>query len=181
MTLPRFIEPALPVLRPGPAIGQNWSHEVKFDGWRLQTRREGGTVALLSRRGRDLTDRFTKIARAVAQIPGGDFLLDGEVIALGPDGHPDFDALSQRDARHCICAFDVLFVGGEDVRGQSLLARRAELSQLLRGAPNAFMPSRHSPKLTNCSRRLSGLGSKESCRSGRTAPTGQERDRGGSS
>ena len=71
--LPSFIKPAAPVLRDEPPNGPLWSHEVKFDGWRVQLRRDGNEAVLLSRTGLDITPRFPHIARAAQQLPARNF------------------------------------------------------------------------------------------------------------
>ena len=68
--LPSFITPASPVLRPEPPAGPQWSHEVKFDGWRVQLRRDGQEAVLLSRTGLAITPRFSHVARAAEKLPG---------------------------------------------------------------------------------------------------------------
>src|SRR4029079_3860508 len=68
MPLPPFITPAAPRPRLEPPSGPQWSHEVKFDGWRVQVRRDGRGVALLSRRGLDIPARFSRVACAVEAL-----------------------------------------------------------------------------------------------------------------
>ena len=58
--LPDFVEPTLATLARKPPSGKRWIHEIKFDGYRLQARLDGGRVALLTRSGLDWTDRFGK-------------------------------------------------------------------------------------------------------------------------
>src|SRR6476660_2942868 len=131
MLLPPFITPAAPRLRLEPPSGPQWSHEVKFDGWRVQVRRDGRGVALLSRRGLDLTGRFSRVARAVEALPARNFIIDGELVALDAAGLHSFDDLTRRDCDATLCAFDILFDDGRDLRGQPLLERRRRLGKLL--------------------------------------------------
>ena len=71
-----------------PPKGENWAHEVKFDGYRIQARIEKGRVQLKTRKGLDWTDRFPEIARACTVLPDG--LVDGEICALNAQGASDF-------------------------------------------------------------------------------------------
>src|SRR6476646_10408742 len=114
--LPRFITPAAPVLRSEPPTSPLWSHEVKFDGWRVQVRRDGIEAILLSRTGLDITDRFPQVARAAEQLPGRNFILDGELVAFGADGFPSFEAVGKRHRKANLCVFDLLFYAGRDIR-----------------------------------------------------------------
>ncbi len=132
---PDFIEPQLcrSVDRPPP--GSGWAHEVKFDGYRLQVRVEGGRVTIRTRKGLDWTERFAGVAQAAAKLP--DCILDGEAVALNGDA-PSFSALQAalsegRSEKLVYFAFDLLFAGGEDLRDLPLSERKARLKALLGG------------------------------------------------
>jgi bifunctional non-homologous end joining protein LigD len=73
-----FIEPCLPSRTAHPPLGPGWLHEIKYDGFRLMARREGRGVRLLTRRGFDWTNRFRRIADAVASLRCRSCLIDGE-------------------------------------------------------------------------------------------------------
>src|SRR5579872_7382757 len=89
--MPPFVEPQLAKLETRPPRGASWAHEVKFDGYRLQLRVEGGEAALRTRKGLDWTEKFKAIAAAAKALP--DCMLDGEVAALDDEGRPNFAAL----------------------------------------------------------------------------------------
>ncbi len=78
------------------------------------------------------------MVRDIEQLTGSDFILDGELVALGADGRPDFDAISRRGAKLCLCLFDIMFDDGEDVRGLPLFERRDRLNALLRNGPDCM-------------------------------------------
>jgi bifunctional non-homologous end joining protein LigD len=134
-SLPRFVEPQLARLVEQPPGGNDWVHEVKFDGYRMQLRVEGGKAKLFTRKGLDWTGKFTAIAKAAAKLP--DCILDGEVCALDHNGAPDFAALQaalsdgKSDAL-IYFVFDLLFVEGEDLRPLPLSTRKARLAELLK-------------------------------------------------
>ena len=56
-----FIEPCLPTLRKEPPTDLGWTHEVKFDGFRVQVHREGQHVAIYGRNGKDMTRRYQTV------------------------------------------------------------------------------------------------------------------------
>jgi bifunctional non-homologous end joining protein LigD len=133
-TLPDFVAPQLctPVERPPGGAG--WVHEIKFDGYRVQLRVEGGEAILKTRKGLDWTDKFGAIAKEAGGLP--DVLIDGEIIALDSHGVPDFSALQAAlsDGKTddlMFFAFDLLFADGEDLRRTPLGERKARLKQLL--------------------------------------------------
>jgi bifunctional non-homologous end joining protein LigD len=64
-----FIPLALSRIRTVPPSGPGWVHEVKFDGWRVQLDKARREVAILSRRGKDVTRQFRQVAAAVAASP----------------------------------------------------------------------------------------------------------------
>lgn len=149
-TLPRFVDPCLATLRDKPPAGENWLHEVKFDGYRLQARIEGGKAALLTRSGLDWTDRFGKaLAEALAALPCENALIDGEVVALGESGVSSFgalqEALSEGSMEHLVFfAFDLLHLDGEDLQADPLLARKERLEGLLQASSGEAGPLRYS-------------------------------------
>ena len=90
-TMPFFIAPQLCKLVARPPQGDTWVHEIKFDGYRLQLRIEGGDAVIRTRKGFDWTDKFKAVAKAARRLP--DTIMDGEVVALDSYGAPDFGAL----------------------------------------------------------------------------------------
>jgi bifunctional non-homologous end joining protein LigD len=137
--LPRWIEPQLLSLAPAVPGGAGWLHELKYDGYRLHLRLEDGRVRLLTRRGHDWAERMPSLARAAASLAAETAYLDGELVVLDGNGHPDFDALHGwiRSSRKRVPgllayqAFDLLHLEGEDLRTAPLVERKAELATLL--------------------------------------------------
>ncbi|AYD05199.1 DNA ligase D [Neorhizobium sp. NCHU2750] len=135
--MPPFIPPQLCRSEDRPPSGKGWLHEIKFDGYRVQMRIEGGTVHLLTRKGLDWTKRFKQIAADASDL--ADAIIDGEVCALDENGAPDFAslqaALSEGKTESLVFfAFDLLFEGGDDLRDQPLKARKFRLETLLKNA-----------------------------------------------
>jgi bifunctional non-homologous end joining protein LigD len=135
--MPGFVEPQFCRAVTRPPSGKTWVHEIKLDGYRMQMRVEDGAARLRTRTGLDWTDRFPAIAEAGRALP--DAMLDGEIVALGPDGAPDFAALQAAIAAEktdalVFFAFDLLFHDGADLRKQPLRTRKRTLQGLLGGA-----------------------------------------------
>ena len=140
--LPRFVAPMLARTGPVP-VGDGWAVEVKFDGMRLQLRRDGRAVCLRSRPGRDCSEEFPELAAIARALGHHRILLDGELVCLGADGSPDFASLRKRlrasgdkARRHAerapatFLAFDVLHLDGHSTRGLPYERRRELLLDL---------------------------------------------------
>jgi bifunctional non-homologous end joining protein LigD len=126
-----LVSPTLPV-------GGTWSYEVKWDGYRALIDRHASRVALVSRRGTDLTRTYPSVAAAARTIDADDALIDGEIVALDAEGRPSFQALQHRTgaARFSIAyyAFDILRRDGADLTGETLATRRRHLADVVRGS-----------------------------------------------
>jgi len=132
--MPEFIKPQLCLLVDRPPVGDEWAHEIKLDGYRLQLRVTDGKAELRTRKGLDWTHRFKSIAEAAAALP--DCIIDGEAIALDESGTPSFAALQaalsdNNTKTMSFFAFDLLFLEGEDLRKQPLRERKEQLRELL--------------------------------------------------
>jgi bifunctional non-homologous end joining protein LigD len=142
-TLPDFIEPSLATLRASPAAGDDWLHEVKFDGYRMQARIEKGKVRLLTRTGLDWTKRFgTTLSRAFSELPCDTALIDGEIVVMTEEGISSFSALQAalsegKYGGFVYFGFDLLHLDGRDLRRKPLLARKELLADLLGDADHA--------------------------------------------
>lgn len=136
--MPDFVAPQLCTLVDHPPSGEGWCHEIKFDGYRVQLRVEGGEARLKTRKGLDWTGKFATIAKQASALP--DVLIDGEIVALDHQGAPDFSTLQAAisDAKTdklAFFAFDLLFAEGEDIRALPLSERKAQLKALLEARP----------------------------------------------
>ena len=138
--LPGFVSPQLAKSVDRPPQGSGWGHEIKFDGYRLQLRVEGGRATLKTRAGLDWTGKFRGIAKDGEGLP--DCLIDGEACALDANGAPDFPALQAalsdgKTGDLIFFAFDLLFAEGSDLRNLPLRDRKARLKSLLAAAPKS--------------------------------------------
>ena len=141
--LPEKLSPQLATLVDAPPADPDaWLYELKFDGYRMLARKQRGKVRLFTRNGLDWTERMPALAEAVEALPLTSGWLDGEVVVLGPDGAPDFQALQnafEQPARAgkgtaavVYYLFDLPFHDGEDLRALPLEDRRARLQAMLR-------------------------------------------------
>ncbi len=127
--------------------GDTWVHEQKFDGYRIEAVRDATGVTLYTRKGNDWTHVFPTIAEALAKLKAKQFVLDGEIAIVEADGSTNFQALQQalstRDPKLAMFAFDLLELEGKDLKSKSLLERKAKLEKLLASAPAIVRYSSH--------------------------------------
>jgi bifunctional non-homologous end joining protein LigD len=138
--LPPFVEPSLAAVCDKPPSGAKWVHEIKFDGYRIQARIDGGKIRMKTRKGLDWTERFRSIATAVDALGLASALLDGEIVVEDASGIPSFNALQQdlsagRQDRLRYRVFDILYAEGFDLTPATLIERKTLLQQLLAVLP----------------------------------------------
>ena len=143
---PKFQPPQLATLVDAVPTGNDWIHEYKYDGYRLLLSTGGGTATAWTRKGNDWTDKFRSIVRAAANLPAG-CLIDGEAVALGKDGKPDFQLLQATlkggDADLAFYAFDLLVDQGKDIRKLPNLERKERLAALLKAVSTPILYGDH--------------------------------------
>ncbi|MGX9431859.1 MULTISPECIES: non-homologous end-joining DNA ligase [Bradyrhizobium] len=142
---PGFIEPALATEIERVPTGARWIHEIKFDGYRVQTHIANEAVKIFTRRGHDWTHRFRKIADDAWHIPASSAIIDGEVVAPAADGITDFSVLQNelkgRSKKIVLIVFDLLYLNGHDLRKLPLSTRKAALKKLVAGTDVQFSES----------------------------------------
>jgi len=136
---PEFVVPQLALLAAKPPSEAGWLHELKLDGYRMQARKDGSGVQMLTRTGLDWTQRVRTVANEVAKLAVNKVTLDGEVVVLAPNGTTNFADLQasfQDGAKNVLTffCFDLLHVDGRNVRGLPLKERKALLGDVLQGA-----------------------------------------------
>jgi len=147
-TLPIFILPELALSASNPPRIAGWLHELKLDGYRIQVRKDGTRVRLLTRTGLDWTHRMKPIAQQLKDIPAESAILDGEVVVLSENGTSSFAGLQaafQEGARKPLTyfAFDLLHLNGHNLRGLPLIDRKAILAQVVRDVDGVLRYSEH--------------------------------------
>ncbi|HVT90580.1 MAG TPA: DNA ligase D [Tepidisphaeraceae bacterium] len=128
--------PQLAILSTKPPEGDQWLHEIKFDGYRIIAQVKAGKVKLITRNGNDWTSKFSVIASRLEKLKVDSALLDGEVVALDEKGHSDFQALQamlkdKEKVRLRYYVFDLPFCNGVDLRATPLIERKKQLETIL--------------------------------------------------
>jgi bifunctional non-homologous end joining protein LigD len=135
--MPRDYVPQLATLVKTPPAGDEWWHEIKYDGYRIGCRVRGDAVTLISRNGKNWTANFPEIVAAVRKLRLTDTILDGEIAAVLADGRTSFQALqnvlhrSDGKATVIYFVFDLLRHEGENIEHLPLSVRQTRLRQLL--------------------------------------------------
>ena len=135
-----FVEPSLATLVDQAPDGDEWIHEIKFDGYRLQARIDGKSIRLLTRKGLDWTTKFKPVATALRSLKLGSALIDGELVVEDETGRSSFASLqadlkSGRTDRMVFYAFDLLYLDGYDLTKLPLIERKTLLATLLEDSP----------------------------------------------
>jgi bifunctional non-homologous end joining protein LigD len=155
--MPERLEPMLATPGELPEHDDGWAYEVKWDGVRAIGFVEGGRLRLQARSGRDVTPRYPELRPLAAALGAQEAVLDGEVVAFGPDGRPSFQRLQGRmhlTSEHAIrtlsrrepvtyVVFDLLFLDGRSLLGETYADRRAALAELALAGPTWQVPAHH--------------------------------------
>jgi DNA ligase D-like protein (predicted ligase) len=145
---PKWIKPQLTRLVDAAPLGNDWLHEIKYDGYRMHARLDGGRVQLLTRTGLDWSHRYRHTVDALRTLPLKSAYLDGELCALRRDGVPAFSRLQAamdegRTDSLVFFIFDLLYLEGESIARLPLIERKERLRSLLPGAPLGLRFSDH--------------------------------------
>ncbi len=134
--MPAFIAPQSAILVDEPPPGDDWIHEIKFDGYRMLCHLSQGRVRFWSRNEKDWTDKFPRVALAITALDATSAIIDGEIIIKDADGRSSFQTLQRaigkfKDPRFVFEAFDVLYLDGFDLTRASLRDRKRLLQKLV--------------------------------------------------
>lgn len=139
--LPEFRPVQLATLVDAVPVGNDWMHEIKFDGYRALIAAEGSEVRVYTRAGLDWTEKFAPLVSAVAALDLPSCLIDGEVVAFDAKGNPDFSSLQavlkrghgaqREDTPLQYFAFDLLELEGRKLDKLGNLERKEKLAALL--------------------------------------------------
>src|SRR5262249_16860499 len=135
-----IIEPCLPSPAKAPPSGSGWLHEIKHDGFRILARRNSRGVRLITRNGNDFTARFPLISSAIAALPTGSCMIDGEAIVCDENGLAVFDLIRGHGSKTSavLCAFDLLELDERDLRRRPIEERKGLLAKLLDDSDSDF-------------------------------------------
>ncbi|NZA27759.1 DNA ligase D [Luteimonas sp. SJ-92] len=139
--------PQLARLGQSPPQGEQWLHELKWDGYRILATVADGAVRLWSRNALEWTDKVPEIRAAVEQLRLTSAALDGELIA-GQGSREDFSLLQatlsgEKQGALAYVLFDLLHLDGVDVSAAPLVERKALLQQVLGKPPPHLAYSSH--------------------------------------
>src|SRR5271166_5134795 len=134
--LPEQLKPQLASAATKAPAGNQWLHEIKYDGYRIIARIDRGKVRLITRNGLDWTSKFPELTRRFCELPVTTALIDGELVFLMPDGKTNFSELqdaiaSGRTGHLTFYAFDLLHEDGWDLAAASLEDRKASLADII--------------------------------------------------
>lgn len=178
--LPSFIPPQLATLVKEPPSGDEWLHELKFDGYRMLCRVDRGRVSVWSRNGKDWTEKFQNVVEAVKSLKATSAMLDGEIVIVDAQGRSSFQKLQRAMGKATTTGFayevfDLIYLDGYSLT-QTPLKHRKELLKNPVGS-NSHGVIRYSEHVMEAemssSNTLANMASKESCRSSPTHITTQ--------
>jgi bifunctional non-homologous end joining protein LigD len=134
--MPEFVQPQLATLMTEAPKGDEWLHELKFDGYRLLCFLERGHVRLWTRNQKDWTEKFPDVVKALKTLKVQSAILDGEIVALDATGRSSFQMLQQsikqpRGRNLVLHVFDLLYLDGFLITRTPLIERKRVLSELL--------------------------------------------------
>jgi len=137
--MPEFKAPQLATLVDKPPAGDEWLHELKFDGYRMVCHLSRGKARFWSRNGKDWTEKFPNLAEALKKFPATTAILDGEVVIVDKAGRTSFQKLQQSMGRGGDKApafvyeiFDLIYLNGFSLTSTPLRERKLLLESLLR-------------------------------------------------
>ena len=133
---PETIDAELATLVDDPPTGDDWLHEIKFDGYRMLARVADGDCRIVSRNGKEWTRSFPTIVDALRRLPVTNAWIDGEIVVMDTKGGTSFQALQNvlsegKTAKLVYCVFDLPYLNGYDLRDAPLHARKALLAKLV--------------------------------------------------
>lgn len=134
--MPKFVHPQLATLVKDAPTGNEWLHELKFDGYRLLCYLHRGTVRLWTRNQKDWTAKFPNVVKALQKLRVQSAILDGEVVALDSSGRSSFQTLQQAIHKTSgkglvLEVFDVIYLEGFNLTRTPLVERKRVLEELM--------------------------------------------------
>jgi len=147
--MPDFVPPQLATLVKEPPKGDQWLHELKFDGYRMICHLQRGKAHFWSRNGKNWTEKFPNLAQALKNFPATTAIVDGEVVVVDAAGRSSFQRLQQsmggggKAPAFVYEIFDLIYLDGYNLRQMPLKERKQVLQQLLASA-KAKGPLRYS-------------------------------------
>jgi bifunctional non-homologous end joining protein LigD len=147
-TMPHLIHPELATLVKDPPIGNDWLHEIKFDGYRLICFIKDKKIKFLTRNQKDWTEKFKELKFEIQKLNLKSAIFDGEVIAVNKKNLPDFQLLSnsintKEQSILSYIVFDLIYYQGNDLSRCALQDRKQLLRKLIPLNNNKLIFSNH--------------------------------------
>lgn len=143
---PKSIKPMLATLTQNYFSSKDWIYEHKFDGVRCVAFKKNGKVSLMSRNNNIMNTEYPEIVSVLEKDPADDFVIDGEIVAIGKTGISDFQLLQgrinlkqenlieerQKKIEIIYRIFDLIYCSGFDTTKLPLIFRKKVLKKLLK-------------------------------------------------
>ena len=134
--MPEFVSPQLATLMKEAPTGDEWLHELKFDGYRLLCHVQRGHVRLWTRNQKDWTDKFPGVVKALKALRVQSAILDAEIVAMDSSGRSSFQMLQQAIHKTAgqglvLEVFDVIYLEGFSLTRTPLIERKRALEELI--------------------------------------------------
>lgn len=134
--MPEFVSPQLATLVKEAPKGDEWLHELKFDGYRLLCHVQRGHVRLWTRNQKDWTEKFPGVVKALKTLRVQSAILDAEVVAMDSSGRSSFQMLQQAIHKTAgkglvLEVFDVIYLVGFSLTRTPLVDRKRALEELM--------------------------------------------------
>ncbi|HJT66691.1 MAG TPA: non-homologous end-joining DNA ligase [Pyrinomonadaceae bacterium] len=134
--MPEFVSPQLATLVKEAPRGNEWLHELKFDGYRLLCHLHRGHVRLWTRNRKDWTDKFPNVVKALQGLKVQSAILDAEVVAMDGSGRSSFQMLQQAIHKTAgkglvLEIFDLIYIDGFNIQRTPLVERKRVLEEVV--------------------------------------------------
>lgn len=146
--MPTRLSPELATLVNKPPVGEQWLHEIKFDGYRLLGFIKDKKIKLMTRNGKDWTKKFPAVVKQLRQLKVTTAILDGELIAVNQKKQADFQLLAntihnKSDTGIIYVVFDLIYYNGMDLSLCALQERKNKLSEIIPSNNTRLIMSDH--------------------------------------
>jgi bifunctional non-homologous end joining protein LigD len=134
--MPECVSPQHATLVKEPPPGDEWRHELKFDGYRLRCHLNRGHVRLWTRHQKDSTANFPNVVKALKALKVQSAILDADIVALESSGRSSFQmlqqAIHQATGKNLVLeVFDVIYLVGFSLTKTPLVVRKRVLEELI--------------------------------------------------
>jgi bifunctional non-homologous end joining protein LigD len=134
--MPEFVSPQLATLVKEAPRGNEWLHELKFDGYRLLCHLHRGHVRLWTRNRKDWSDKFPNVVKALQGLKVQSAILDAEVVAMDSSGRSSFQMLQQAIHKTAgkglvLEIFDLIYIDGFNIQRTPLVERKRVLEEVV--------------------------------------------------